>query len=342
MSTNSNANNEASSGGNGNAWSSTEKPTGALANASTGKEPVKSVAGNVLASIVPPRTTSAPPEMNSQKVKGKQAQAKSGKTKGGKSGGKQGGRRGSKGSKNYQGKGNFNANVQHFVPAPNMYNPQMYYPPQQQYPPQQGGVNFQPGNNGNRGGKRSGRGGRNAYHNNRNQQVQYPNGMNAQQVAAYQQQQMAYFHWQQQQHMMYAAQQQQMQQGPPRAGFNPNVGTFVPQHFVPPPQYQPNAPSWTPPNDSNRNTDPNSNNAKETAAKSSEGNDASANVLRVPAKNEIRKRKPLEIKDKDGNIINGTIIKAAQRENNAKESAEKKDVESRSGNKEDATDQLTP
>ena len=113
---------------------------------------------------------------------------------------------GAKATKTSKAKANFNANVQHFVPAPNMYNPQMYYPPQQQYPPQQGGVNYQPGNNSHRGGKRSGRGGRNAYHNNRNQQVQYPNGMNAQQVAAYQQQQMAYFHWQQQQHMMYAAQ----------------------------------------------------------------------------------------------------------------------------------------
>ena len=326
MSTNSNANN---GGANGNAWSSTEKPTGALANASTGKEPAKSVVGKVLAAVAPPRTTSAPPEMNSQKEKIKPAQGKSGKGKSGKSGGKQGGRRGSKGNKNFQGKGNFNANVQHFVPGPNMYNPQMYYPPQQQYPPQQGGGNYQPGNNNNRGGKRSGRSGRTAYHNNRNQQVQYPNGMNAQQVAAYQQQQMAYFHWQQQQHMMYAAQQQQMQQGQPRAGFNPNVGTFVPQHFVPPPQYQPNAPSWTPPNDSDRNITSNSNSATDTAVKSSEGNDAGVNTpaIRAPAKPEMRKRKPLEIKDKDGNIINGNIIKAAQRENKAKEFAEKKDLE---------------
>merc|ERR1719421_870737 len=98
--------------------------------------------------------------------------------------------------------------------------------------------------------------------------------------------------------MMYAAQQQQqMQQGQPRAGFNPNVGTFVPQHFVPPPQYQPNAPSWTPPNDSDRNITSNSNSATETAVKSSEGNDAKTPAATMPAKPEMRKRKPLEIKE---------------------------------------------
>ena len=58
----------------------------------------------------------------------------------------------------------------------------------------------------------------------------------------------------------------------------------------------------------------------------------------MPAKPEMRKRKPLEIKDKDGNIINGNIIKAAQRENKAKEFAEK-DLERPDGSEE--TDGVT-
>lgn len=326
-----------------NAWSNSEKPSGALASASTGKEPAKSVAGKVLASMdLPPRTTSAPPQMPSQQEKSNtigSAKAKGTTTGTANSNGKPHGkskqkkRKNSKNNNNYHGKGNFNANVQQFVPGPNMYNQQMYYQPQ--YPAQHGGSGgYQVhGNRGGHGGRRGGRG----YHNNRKHQQQQQQGhYNAQQMAAYQhwQQQQHMLYMQQQQHMMYMQQQQQQQQpGPPHAGFNPNIGTFVAQQFVPPP-YQSNTPSWTPPNNINNdssssNSRKNSNNNQQmkntnNSDISSDGgnkknkklNDAVSKTALQPQ----RARKPLAITDKDGNIINGNIIKEVAEK--AKEAAE--------------------